>query len=471
MATTAIVVAAVMWWPRPAHAYGEATADGFPNWAERVEHEWMNRARSDPQVEMQACGNNCPEGACYGPMPPLLYDEQLNRSARFHSAEMTAQNYFAHNSICTVVSNIASIYPSPCGGAASCACVGGTDQCSPQCTTWDQRISLFGASPAGEIISSPSDPDQAFYLWLFEPFNMNVCMYVQGPPTNGHRWQILENQGPVGVGVSGVSTGDFTSGGGSIPAIASGSHYPRQSGSVGVWASWYAAAAPSVTKVNVDGTCSDMTLQRGSGTNGAYSVTLTNVASGCHRYYFYFLDANNNEVDYPTTGSLGIGDNSCDDWDSSRPAACGGGGSSSSGGGSSSGSSGGSSSGGGNSSSGGGSSSGGSGGSSSSGGGSGSGSSGGSSGGSGSGSGSSSGSGADAGGRIDAGKRADGGGIGGPDATMADAAGDDGGNADASSGDSGGCACGVVVNEEQSAWLGWLAAAGVAMAARRRARR
>ena len=33
--------------------------NGFPKWEERYLHEWTNRARCDPQVEMTACGANC----------------------------------------------------------------------------------------------------------------------------------------------------------------------------------------------------------------------------------------------------------------------------------------------------------------------------------------------------------------------------------------------------------------------------
>src|SRR5512135_3384565 len=100
----ALVVAASMLCGARAFADGEAV-NGFPNWAERVMHEWTNRARCDPQVEMQACGSACGEGACYTPQPPLPQMAALNHSARFHSDEMAAQNYFAHDSECTLVSN------------------------------------------------------------------------------------------------------------------------------------------------------------------------------------------------------------------------------------------------------------------------------------------------------------------------------------------------------------------------------
>ena len=47
---------------RAAPIQGEPV-NGFPNWEERVLHEWVNRARCDPQVEMGLCGAPCSEGA------------------------------------------------------------------------------------------------------------------------------------------------------------------------------------------------------------------------------------------------------------------------------------------------------------------------------------------------------------------------------------------------------------------------
>ncbi|MEO8102520.1 MAG: hypothetical protein ABI790_08335 [Betaproteobacteria bacterium] len=313
------VAVALLGLPAAVHALGEATS-GFPKWEERVIHTWINRARSDPQFEMAACpGNNCGEKACYTPMAPLSHDLALNRAARFHSDEQLRQNYFAHDSACTVVSNINSIYPATCDGSAACACVGGVKACAPTCTTFAPRVSLFGANPSGEIIASPTDPDQAFYLWLFEPSASAACAFSSA---NGHRFLILRSIGAVGVGVSGPAVGDF--GSGNPPAkIPSGSHYPRQSVAVDAWANWYDTAGPSVARINVDGACTAMTRGRGTVQNGAYSATLTGVASGCHRYYFEFKDSANQAVTYPSTGSLGIGPaGSCADWDATRPTSC-----------------------------------------------------------------------------------------------------------------------------------------------------
>jgi hypothetical protein len=189
------------------------------------------------------------------------------------------------------------------------------------CTSWSQRIQLFGGSPAGEIIASPQDPNQAFYLWLFEPYNKNTCMFDFGPPTNGHRWNILKSGPLVGVGVTTAdAVGDFGGGNAPIPKIPSGSHYPRQSANIEAWANWFDNAGPAAAMIDVDGTCLPMSLKRGTQTNGAWQAVLTTFASGCHRYYFLFKDSQMNIVTYPTQGSLGIGPSNCADWDSTRPA-------------------------------------------------------------------------------------------------------------------------------------------------------
>lgn len=309
---------AVVLLPVPARGVGEPV-NGFPNWRERVIHQWINRARVDPQFEMAACGSNCGEGACYAPIGPLSWNLALNRAARFHSDAMLRQGFFAHNSACTVVPNIDALYPGSCNGSAACACVGGTTGCSSSCTSFSQRIQLFGGSPYGEIIASPTDPNTAFYLWLYEPAGTG-CAFSQ---QNGHRWLILKATGSVGLGVSGPSVGDF--GGANVPAkIPSGSHYPQQAATVNAWANWSDSVPPQSAAVNVGGQCLPMSLARGSGQNGAYHAALTGFGSGCHRYYFTFVDGSGATVTFPTTGSLAIGTGAaCPDWDTSRPANCG----------------------------------------------------------------------------------------------------------------------------------------------------
>ena len=280
--------------------------NGFPNWAERVMLEWTNRARVDPQLEMKACGTACGDAACYTAKGPLVWSEALNHSARFHADEMAKQQYFAHDSKCNVVSNINALYPAACDASASCACNGAGG------TPWSTRISLFGAGPTGEIIVSIAEPNSAFYLWLYEPAPSSCAFGA-----NGHRYLILKSDGEVGFGASGTSVGDF--GGPATPyKIPSAAHYPKQAETVTVWANWYDTAAPRAASVVVDGKCTTISLQRGTQQNGAWSANVPGVGSGCHRYYLSFIDSTGATITYPATGSLGIGDSSCDDWNSSR---------------------------------------------------------------------------------------------------------------------------------------------------------
>lgn len=323
-----------------AYAYGEAV-NGFPNWSERVLLEWVNRARVDPQTDLSACpSGNCIENIsnCYTPQPPRVWNAHIAHSARFHSDEMSHDNFFDHWSECTTVNNIAALYlaqPQQCDGTASCACTGGSRNLGfGNGSGPSTRISLFSGSTSswGEIIAEDSaGPNDTFYLWLYEQAYTSQCADVsnQNPPyqTNGHRWLILTSQygaQSAGPGVSGsYSTVDFDNEAGSAK-IPSGSHYPQQAASVDAWANWYDTAGPSVHKIDVDGVCTDMALTRGAQTNGAWHRALSGYGSGCHHYVFAFKDSGGNEVIYPTTGALTIGNSSaqCPDFSLSPPPGC-----------------------------------------------------------------------------------------------------------------------------------------------------
>ncbi len=282
--------------------------NGFPNWAERVLLEWMNRARVDPQKELAPCGAACGEAACYKPVAPLVWSEPLNHAARFHADEMTKQHFFAHDSACAIVSNIDALYPVGCDASASCACTDGT------ATAWNARVGLFGAGAYGEIIAGTGDPSSAFYLWLYEPSANPSCGASYG---NLHRYLILGSGGAIGLGATTNAVADF--GGGAEPyKIPSAAHYPKQADSVTLWANWYDTSGPTSANAIVDGKCIALSLQRGTPQNGAWSATASGVGSGCHRYWFSFVDGSGAIVNYPATGSLGIGDPSCDDWNATR---------------------------------------------------------------------------------------------------------------------------------------------------------
>ncbi len=299
-------------------AVGEPT-DGFPNWNERVVHVWTNRARADPAADLASC-TVCAERACYSARPPMVWNHDLARAARFHSANLaSAGRGLRHDSPCELVSDIGTRYtPGPCNGAVSCACVTGTESCSgSSCTAWNARIASFGTSPSGENIAlTGGGPLSAFYLWLHEPDSSSACGFRA---SNGHRYNILGTSSRIGVGQSGSYwTQDFA-GGGSPDGLVSGVHYPQTGSAIEFRANWYDSAAPSEAQLNVDGTCHAMTLERGSGTNGTYLASVS-VGSGCARYYFQF-EGPSGTVTFPSTGSFGVG--CADDWSSTRPAACG----------------------------------------------------------------------------------------------------------------------------------------------------
>lgn len=309
-----------------AHAVGESSG-GFPNWRERTIHEFMNRARADPATDLPTTGcTSCPDKSCYSPIAPLYYDANLNRAARFHSDEMKAQSYFAHDSACSVVSNISSLYPATCSGAATCACTGGTKSCNPTCTTWSSRVGLFGTATSGEIIASGNDPKGAFYQWLWEPATNATCSYSTD---KGHRWNILKAGPLVGTGVTtgGSAVGDFGGNSSGTYKIPSGSHYPQSGSSIEMWANWKDSAGPMQGIVNVEGTCTAMSQKIGlSAGNAAWSVTLSGVTAGCKRYRFEFKDSGGNTVLYPSTGAYYIGTNCAadgSDFSSSPPPTCG----------------------------------------------------------------------------------------------------------------------------------------------------
>ena len=299
-------------------AYGEPE-NGFPSWEERMVQVMTNRSRSDPQADLADC-SGCAEKACYTPVPPTMYDYNLNRSARFHCANLSACSCgLQHNSPCTLVSDISTLYdPGPCDGSASCACEGGTCDCGGG-TEWNARISMFGTSPSAEnAAGDPGDPKSVFYMWLWEGDSDTSCGWRM---SNGHRANILGGgNGRLGVGQSsGYYVQDF-SGGSPDHKIAAGAHYPNNApGEVEFMANWYDTTGPGFASVNIDGTCHAMALERGSDANGSYLYGGT-VGGTCPRYYFIFKDASGAQVTYPDTGSFGIG-SGCEDWTEDRPAA------------------------------------------------------------------------------------------------------------------------------------------------------
>ena len=294
----------------------------FSNWEERVMHQWINRARVEPAAELEGCRTNCSAAelapSCYAPVPPLMWRYELARAARFHGDSMARQNFFAHDTPCTLRSDLAEIYPGGCDGSAECACSGSGS------TSASSRVARFGASWAGEIIAAGyRDPVQAFQGWLLEAVSAGApCAYANYSPfdTNGHRWLILKSSGSIGTGYATGGTwgryyaAEFGSGG-AVARIPSGAHYPRQAPTVEFWANWFDSKGPLNARVVVGSAPHPMTLARGSATNGAWSAAVSGLGSGCHRYYFEFTDVSGKRVRHPESGTFGIGPpDSCPEW-------------------------------------------------------------------------------------------------------------------------------------------------------------
>lgn len=310
---------------RPAHGEGEAVA-GFPNWTERVMLEWTNRARSDPQADLAGCSAAaCPDKSCYSQVAARSTDPNLLHSARFHAAHQSINGYTDYFSHCVLNGDVGSTYPQTCDGSASCSCSGGTiTSDSSFWTNAFNRMTLFGATGDGET-NAPglTDPNDTFYAMLYNPGGTASC------PSFSYRSIMLNSDSNAGAGF--VDAGldshvvmDFGYGGPGIPKIPSAAHYPRQAATIDAWANWYDSAGPSVAKLDLDGACSDMTLDRGSQTNGAWHSAITTAGSGCHHYVFAFKDSGGAEVLYPTTGALTIGDGSalCPDFSRAPPPGC-----------------------------------------------------------------------------------------------------------------------------------------------------
>lgn len=280
--------------------------NGFPSWYERFIHLMVNRSRADPPADLATCMGSgaCPDGACFtSPLPAMGWDYNLARASRFHAANLTATGCgMMHNSPCQLVANIRDLYPDSCDGSAVCACQGGSAACSGG-NDFASRLSLFGASPRAENIAWLGDPFDVFYAWLHENTSTGACAWSM---ENGHRWNILGDAGTIGVGGQGGYTVQDFSYGGPSTKIVVGAHYPESGPSVDFYASWYDAATPSFATVNVDGSCSPLTVERGSGGNAVYKGTQA-VGSGCHRYAFIFKTSGGTRERFPTTGAFGIG--------------------------------------------------------------------------------------------------------------------------------------------------------------------
>jgi hypothetical protein len=289
--------------------------NGFPSWSERMIHVLVNRARSDPAADLADC-TNCLEAPCYTSQPPLEWNVDLARAARFHAANLTSSGCgMQHDSPCELEVDIGTTYPDTCDGTVDCACVEGTISCSGD-STWD-RLSAFGISTGyrGENIASSGDPFTIFYVWLWESTSSSSCDWTM---ENGHRYNILNgNYTHIGIGQDGNYTvQDFWQTTTDSQKIPSGAHYPETGTSIAFRANWIDTQSPQTAMVNINGSFYAMQVERGSGGNVSYLYE-TELENDCTQYYFHFVDSNGGITTYPGEGSFGVNCNY--DWNDTRP--------------------------------------------------------------------------------------------------------------------------------------------------------
>ncbi|KAH3744538.1 hypothetical protein Pelo_14052 [Pelomyxa schiedti] len=325
-----VIVVVVMMMSGLCCGNGVPDAYGYPNANERKFLVLLNNARADPETALADCAGP-PDGPCkekvncYGPVRPLTFTKLNAHASRFHSQHMTTGGYFAHNSNCELVSNIETLYlgGTCANAAASCSCVGGTPTCGSGCTDPWERVALFEGSANAEDISSTEDPETSLDMFLTETAASTTCEWSY---TNGHRYSLLKYGYGMGVGAAGKLTIDMSSGTDSDEDINLPSGMNLGSGtSAEFWANWYhPSLAPTVHKVNVDGTCYDMAVGLSQTANNTAYTHSMSLSTGCHNYYFVFSDGTT-EHTYPSAGSLTTGTSCSDGYSSSsRPASCGG---------------------------------------------------------------------------------------------------------------------------------------------------
>lgn len=296
-------------------------SNGFPTWQERMLQVLFNRSRADPAVEKKAC-------AATNARPPLAHAYDLNRAARFHSANMGKAACFQHNSPCLLFADISSRFAPQgnCDGSTSCAC-SNTPACSPACgpaacTGPFARVALFGGSAGAEVIASGSATPRAAHGAL-----MNSAEHCD---------IILGNYGTVGAGaVDGYWTANLGAAGPGPGVLVAGGH------EVGAGFGQFTSAAaqpvefrvnyadagggPQSAQLNVGGACTAMTLERGGAGNSTWRAAVSLTGTQCRRYHFAFKDASGATVVLPETGSYGVGGSlaTCPDWAPTTPPACG----------------------------------------------------------------------------------------------------------------------------------------------------
>jgi len=285
--------------PAIALGYGEPD-NGYPSKEERQILVTINRVRAEPNNV--AAGNSADCSTPHDPLPPVAYDTNLSRAARFHCQHLTLNGGgLSHSSFCTLTADVGT---NGCDGLAACSC-----EPSTECWTCETlggcgtdpstRAALFGhAGGVGEVGAANYGATGASTGWATE------C-----PPYEGHRDQLTSaGVAIVGTGFAsgGTCWGDYEfaefAGGGPPPRIASAADF----GGV-IEANYYDAAGDPITiDAVIDGVCTPMSINVGTvAGNRDYTAAYTPTGA-CQEFYLVAKDVGGVVTRYPTTGSLTI---------------------------------------------------------------------------------------------------------------------------------------------------------------------
>lgn len=268
----------------PANAgYGDTDSQGHPSWDERDVHIWTNAARVQPD----AFEDDYNAGGCSyddfandenQPVPPLYYDPDLNRAARYHSTNMSSYDCFQH------------------------------ETCDPDYAGEDfaSRLARFytDSSMIGENIA------------MGYPDPRTVVLQGWMCSTEGHRANIMgavANYNELGTGVYELYyTQDFAQGTLNTDSpVAMANHEPvRPTDTVTILADWYDADPPDRFQVVLDGVPTDLELTYGSEIQGIYTAELPvpDATADCHQWYVRWTTSTGEQGAFPEEGSLLFGD-------------------------------------------------------------------------------------------------------------------------------------------------------------------
>ncbi|KAM9984640.1 hypothetical protein ACTFIY_009078 [Dictyostelium cf. discoideum] len=282
------------------NSYGESDSSGLPSYQEREQFNLVNLIRMFPTQwktdYMSTYSNLNGMLVDYPPVPPLYYDNTLNRLALSHSQDMGNNNCFQHNS---------------CDGTNIW-------------TRFNQFITCKGSNGAmSENIAAGTD--------ALEAIKMLVCDETGGKCANdksssdGHRSSIMSSDyKTLGVGYYSKSgsdytqywTQDFNEGNCNSPTnpIYSGFH---------TWATsnpqfivLFYSTTDSVSTMSLvfgDGTSKALPRTYGTASSGAYITTSAYVA--CQAYYYEVKTTGSKTYRYPETGFLQVSkSSSCSGW-------------------------------------------------------------------------------------------------------------------------------------------------------------